>query len=101
MAVCQNARYLLLDEPTAYLDPAHSLNLMGTLRGMSSEGRGIVAVMHDLPMAFSYFDRIMLVDGGRVAASGTPCELFDSEILKSTMGVRLLRTEEGYCYGRL
>ena len=72
MALAQDTDYILLDEPTTYLDISHQLELMQVLRKLASSGKGIVAVMHDLPMAFTYCDRILLLDGGKVLAQGTP-----------------------------
>ena len=72
MALAQDTDYILLDEPTTYLDISHQLELMRVLRKLASSGKGIVAVMHDLPMAFTYCDRILLLDGGKVLVQGTP-----------------------------
>lgn len=75
MALTQDTDYILLDEPTTYLDISHQLELMQTLRKLASNGKGVVAVMHDLPMAFTYCDRILLLDGGKIVAAGTPQEV--------------------------
>ena len=48
MAIAQDTDYILLDEPTTYLDIAHQLELMKLLRGLANSGKGIVTVMHDL-----------------------------------------------------
>ena len=58
MALAQDADYILLDEPTTYLDIAHQLELMKTLRKLADDGKGVAAVMHDLPLAFSFSDRL-------------------------------------------
>ena len=52
MALAQNTDYILLDEPTTYLDIAHQLDLMRILRGLADRKKGIITVMHDLPLAF-------------------------------------------------
>ena len=75
MALAQDTDYILLDEPTTYLDISHQLELMQVLRKLAGNGKGIVAVMHDLPMAFTYCDQILLLDGGKVLAQGTPQEV--------------------------
>lgn len=72
MALAQNTDYILLDEPTTYLDISHQLELMRTLRTLADHGKGIVAVMHDLPMALTFSDRIVLLHNGTVAGNGTP-----------------------------
>ena len=75
MALTQDTDYILLDEPTTYLDISHQLGLMQVLRKLAGNSKGIVAVMHDLPMAFTYCDQILLLDGGNVLAQGTPQEV--------------------------
>jgi iron complex transport system ATP-binding protein len=83
-ALAQEARIVLLDEPTAALDIGHqqqALELLDTLRGES--GLTLVAAMHDLTLAAHYADRMVLLDAGRVAADGAPHEvLTESRIAK-------------------
>ena len=72
-ALVQEARIVLLDEPTASLDIGHqqqALELLDELRGES--GLTLVTAMHDLTLAAQYADRLLLLDGGRVAAHGEP-----------------------------
>jgi iron complex transport system ATP-binding protein len=73
MALAQEADFLLLDEPTVHLDLHHQRELLETLRRLRSErGVGIVAVMHDLNLAALYFDRLVLLNDGRLVADGAP-----------------------------
>lgn len=72
MALAQDTDYILLDEPTTYLDISNQLGLMQALRKLAEGGKGIVTVMHDLPLAFTYCHRILLLDGGKVLAYGAP-----------------------------
>ena len=95
MALAQDTDYILLDEPTAHLDISHQLRLMELLAELAAGGRGIIAVMHDLPLALSYSDRIALLDNGRVAAEGTPDELADGGDIKRVLGVELLKSDNG------
>jgi iron complex transport system ATP-binding protein len=72
-ALAQEARVVLLDEPTTALDIGHqqqALELLDTLRRES--GLTLVAAMHDLTLAAQYVDRMLLLDGGRLVADGTP-----------------------------
>jgi iron complex transport system ATP-binding protein len=72
-ALAQEARIVLLDEPTAALDIGHqqqALELLDELRGES--GLTLVAAMHDLTLGAQYADRMVLLDGGRIAADGAP-----------------------------
>ena len=95
MALTQDTDYILLDEPTTYLDISHQLELMQVLRKLAGNGKGIVAVMHDLPMAFTYCDQILLLDGGSVLAQGTPQQVCDH--IEKVFGVGL-ESKEHYHY---
>ncbi len=100
MVLAQEADTLLLDEPTAYLDIGHQLRLMALCRELAAEGRAVAAVLHDLPLALGYADRIAVLDQGRLLALGTPEEILASGILDRVFGVRVLAldTEAGRQY---
>ena len=97
MALAQDTDYILLDEPTTYLDINHQLAVMRLLKELSSSGKGIVAVMHDLPMAFSFSDEVAVLSQGRIIAQGPPSVISSSTVVKDTFGV-VLRTEASYTY---
>jgi iron complex transport system ATP-binding protein len=84
------ARYLLLDEPTSSLDPAHQHVAMRLLRRTASRGLGILAVLHDLNLAAAYADRIVLLAHGRVAAAGVPAEVLRSAVLEPVFELPML-----------
>jgi iron complex transport system ATP-binding protein len=89
MALAQEAPTILLDEPTSFLDPAHQLMLMELCRELASEGRAVAAVLHDLPLALRFADRLAVLDGGRLIALGTPDEIMSTDILQKTFGVQI------------
>lgn len=73
MALAQEADVLLLDEPTVHLDPGHQRDTLVRLGRIARErGRVCVAVLHDLSLAAALCDRIVVVDGGGIAADGPP-----------------------------
>jgi len=81
-ALAQKARIVLLDEPTASLDIGHqqqALDLLDELRGESE--LTLVAAMHDLTLAAQYADRMVLLDGGRVAADGVPRDVLTEALI--------------------
>lgn len=94
MALAQDTDYILLDEPTTYLDISHQIELMKLLRELAQSGKGIVAVMHDLPMAFDFSDKICLLLGSDSAVCATPAELCASGMIEATFGVSLAASEE-------
>lgn len=102
MAIAQDTDYVLLDEPTTYLDISHQGELMALLRRLADGGKGVAAVMHDLPLALNYSDRIAVIDGGRVGFIGSADEVWRSEILGEVFGARIMRDGDGEFYiGRL
>lgn len=74
---------LLADEPVQGLDPAHALRVMELLRGVAEGGRGVLVVLHDLALASRFCHRILLLDQGKIVASGPPEEVFSPENLKT------------------
>lgn len=67
---------LILDEPTAGMDPATREELLGVIRTLRDEGGTVVVVSHDLDEVAEVADRVCLVESGAVAAVGTPQEIF-------------------------
>ena len=99
MALAQGTDYILLDEPTTHLDISHQLELMGLLRNLADRGKGIVAVMHDLPLAFTVCHEILFLDGEEVRLR-TPRELIGDPRLEEVFGVSLdyLEDTDSYTY---
>lgn len=89
MALAQDTDYILLDEPTSFLDIAHQLDLMRTLRDLADNGKGIVSVLHDLPLAFTFSDTIVITKDGRIVLCDTPDAICKLGIIKEIFGVDL------------
>jgi ABC-type multidrug transport system ATPase subunit len=66
---------VVLDEPTSDLDPALSDRVFDVVESLADEGRAVLFASHDLPAVEESADRVVLVDGGRVRATGTPREV--------------------------
>lgn len=88
-ALAQQTRHVLLDEPTNHLDVRFQQEVLELVSGLP----GAAVVLHDLNLAARYCDRIVVLDGGRVVASGTPSEVLTPEILEPVYGVRVKRVE--------
>ncbi|HSG13482.1 MAG TPA: ABC transporter ATP-binding protein [Gaiellaceae bacterium] len=89
-ALAQEARIVLLDEPTASLDIGHqqqALELLDLLRHES--GLTLVTAMHDLTLAAQYADRMILLDGGRVAADGAPSDVLTEALVAGHYGAEI------------
>lgn len=94
MVLAQRARTVLLDEPTTYLDPRAALDVMGLARGLvHKQGMTGAVVIHDLPLALRFCDRIAVMDGGHIVAVGTPAEILDQGVLEQVFGVTIARME--------
>lgn len=91
VTVAQDAEMILLDEPTTYLDVEHQLQVLGLAQKMNRMGKGIVMVAHDLEQAFHFASRLCLIDGGGIAASGSPDALCGDKALQKAMGVAVER----------
>jgi iron complex transport system ATP-binding protein len=84
--LAQRAALLLLDEPTANLDPAWQLRLMERLRE-TARTAAVVAAMHDLDLAARYAERLIVMDGGRIAADGAPAAVLGGPVIGEVFGV--------------
>ena len=71
-ALAQETPLLLLDEPTAFLDIRHQVEVFGLLRSLRNEGYTIVAAVHDLNLAAAYCDRLALLKDGRLLTAAPP-----------------------------
>lgn len=80
-------RYLLLDEPTAHLDPAHQRLLMKLARAEAAAGVGVLVILHDLSLAAAAADEVVLLGNGRVAGRGAPADLFTPTLMAEVYGV--------------
>ena len=86
-ALAQDPRVLLLDEPTAFLDLRHRVEVLELLRALAAEGRGVLVVSHDLGLAARFCDRIALLAEGRIARVGPPSAVIDPAALRQVFGI--------------
>jgi len=82
MALAQEPKILLLDEPIAHLDIQHAWTLMSLIAQMNREQQlAVVVSLHDLNLAAEFCPQLHLLDGGTTAASGAAAEVLDPAIL--------------------
>ena len=98
MALAQQGDVLLLDEPTAGLDIAAQLEFLALCRTLADAGRTMVLVLHDVPQALRYAGHMILMQGGRLFAEGTPDAVFASRAAEQVFGVVFRRAEDGNYY---
>lgn len=87
LAIAQEAPCLLLDEPTAFLDLGHQLEVYRLVRRLSEAGRTVVAVLHDLTAACRHADHLVAMKDGRVVAEGAPAEVVTPDLVRTLYGV--------------
>ncbi|MBU6422782.1 MAG: ABC transporter ATP-binding protein [Chloroflexota bacterium] len=96
MALAQDGDVLLLDEPTAHLDPAHQRATLVLIRRLARErGLAALAVLHDLNLAAALCDRIVVLSDGRVAADGAPVRVLGPKIVAAVFGPGLTVSTHG------
>ncbi len=96
-ALVVQAPLLLADEPIAGLDPDAQRLVLERLRAKADAGGSVLVSLHDLTLAAAFADRVVVLDGGRVAAAGPPLEALSPEVLKTTFGLdgRWVETVDG------
>ncbi|MFY1593573.1 ABC transporter ATP-binding protein [Micromonospora sp. WMMD737] len=83
-ALVQEPQVLVLDEPTNHLDVRHQIELLSLLRG---SGLTVLVVLHDLNLAAAACDRLGVLSGGRLVATGTPAEVLTADLIREVFGV--------------
>ena len=86
-ALASTPRLLLLDEPVANLDPYWQLRLMDILAEAPARGQAVLLALHDLDLAGAYAERLILMDGGRIAADGKPANILGGSHIPEIFGV--------------
>jgi len=95
-ALAQTPRVLLLDEPTAFLDIRHRLEIYALLSSLNrDEGLTVITTSHDINLAARYCPRIVLLKQGRVRADGPPSAVFRPEVLSEVYETPLSVTVDG------
>jgi iron complex transport system ATP-binding protein len=90
-ALVQEPQVLLLDEPTAFLDLHHQLDIARIIQRLNRErGLTVILVSHDLNLVSQYCDQILLLNHGSLAAMGSPQTVIQPEVLEKVYGCSVL-----------
>ncbi|MET0468523.1 MAG: ABC transporter ATP-binding protein [Aeromicrobium sp.] len=81
MALAQETPLLLLDEPTTFLDIAHQVEVLNLCRRLQGDGVTVVAVLHDLNLAFRYAGHLIVMKDGEIVAQGVPSQIVTAELI--------------------
>ena len=87
-AIAGRTPLLVADEPVAALDPRHHLRIARLLRDFVDDGGGALVVLHDVPLAVSFADRLAWMRDGRILAEGSPDDTLTPRIMEDVYGVR-------------
>jgi len=93
-ALAPKPKLLLLDEPTANLDPLWQIRLMEMLKAdLSRSGQSALVAIHNLDAAGRYADRMIVMDGGRISAEGAPQEILAGAAIPLVFGIARINGE--------
>lgn len=97
-AMAQDARYLLLDEPTSNLDLKHQMEVMEMIAEMvEQKNAGAIMAMHDLNLASRYSHKMLMLYKGKIFCAGTPQEVLTSQNILCVYGVNATISTDNGC----
>lgn len=88
LALAQETKILLLDEPTTYLDIAHQVEVLNLARDLYREGFTVVVVLHELSLAFRYASNLVVMKDGAVVTSGAVDDVVTADLIEDVYGIR-------------
>jgi len=89
-ALTQQPKAMLLDEPTANLDINHQIEILNLVRSLCREqSLTVVIALHDLNLAAQYCDWMVMLNGGKVHAEGTPLDILTAQNIKQVYGAEV------------
>ncbi len=86
-ALAQEPELLLLDEPTNHLDIRAQLATLELMRRLADDGLSVLAALHDLSLAASYADHVVVLADSRVVAAGPPADVLTAALINDVWGV--------------
>jgi iron complex transport system ATP-binding protein len=81
--------FLFLDEPTSSLDLKHQIMTLSIARDYARGGAGVLAILHDLKLAATFADEIVVVDKGRIHSTGAPEQVLNDALMRDVFGVAI------------
>lgn len=101
-ALAQNAKILLMDEPTSQLDYGHQMHVLQEVHKLSQQGYTVIMSTHNPEHAFMFANKAVILKNGQVLCEGAPQTVMTDEVLKRIYGIDLqlldlqLRTGKNY-----
>lgn len=98
LALAQQSEYILLDEPTTYLDMHHQFEILHVIEKMNRmENRTIVMVLHDLNQALQFSDEVIVMQGGEVVAKGNTEEVLTETLIQRIFRIHVKSIQDSNC----
>ena len=96
----QVPRLFLLDEPTNHLDPKHQVQILNLCKTICGQGKTVITAIHDLNLASTYADQLLLLKDGVSIACGPPNTVLTLDLLSETYGIpfEVLPHPNGYSW---
>lgn len=102
MALAQGSDYLLLDEPTTFLDISHQFQLLDLAKELCNENKSVVMVLHNLESALSIADSFILLDKGRLLFEGSVDDVYSSKLIDKVFNVEIKKeSDHWWCKKKL
>lgn len=89
MAIAQDTKNILLDEPTTFLDITHQIEIMRLMEEIKGEGKAVAVVLHDISAALRYGDYLMIMENGEIKQQGKPGLIYESGVLEQVFKVKV------------
>ncbi len=94
-AVYQNSKFVIMDEPTAFLDIDKELRVMKIIRSLKNAGKTVILVMHDINLLYNLCDNVVFIKNGSIVASGSTEDTMTVENLLKTFDVKFKIYDNG------
>ena len=100
MVLAQDCEYIVLDEPTTYLDISAQREFYAMIRSLKEQGHTVIMVLHDLTQAIRIADQLIIMDDRKIAAAGTPKECLQQHVIEKVFHVswKCFSDEDGDYY---
>ena len=95
MILAQDCDYIVLDEPTTYLDISSQREFLEMVCLLRAQGKTLVLILHDLNQALRISDRLLVMDNRKIAAAGTPAECLASHVIEDVFHTRIRSFTDG------
>lgn len=93
MLLAQEADFILLDEPTSYLDIPHSYDVIDIIKKLRQNNKCLILVLHDIISALKISDCIIVLNDGKINAFYTPEELLSSGLLERVFNIKCINIQ--------